>query len=222
MKLLESTPIPGGAELGLYQQGDEFLIRIVGGQELMCTRTHGSEDALAEIACSKIADLKQTRVLIGGLGLGFTLASALTHLGSDAEVVVAELVPAVIEWNRGPLGDRTGHPLRDERVTVRAIDVSDILRTEAQRFDAVLLDVDNGPDGLTKEGNNWLYSRQGLEACHRALRAHGVLTVWSAGPDRAFSIRLGKTGFDVEEVRVRAHGGKGAQHLIWVARKPQF
>mgnify|MGYP001291438623 CR=1 FL=1 len=219
-RLLDSTPIPGGGELGLYQHGDEFFIRIVGGQDLMCTRTHGSEDALGEIACKRIAGRAQPRVLIGGLGLGFTLASALNHLGPGAEGLVAELVPAVIEWNRGPLGERTGHPLRDERVTVHSADVAVILRAESRSFDAILLDVDNGPDGLTKEGNHWLYSSPGLEACNRALRAQSVLSVWSAGPDRTFSRRLQRAGFDVEQVRVRAHGGKGSRHLIWVARKP--
>lgn len=221
MRLLDSAPIPGGGELGLYQHGQEFAIRIVDGQDLMCTRTHGSEDALAEITCRRIADRAQARILIGGLGFGFTLASALKHLGTDAQIVVAELVPAVIEWNRGPLGERTGHPLRDGRVTVHASDVSDIVRAESRSFDAILLDVDNGPDGLTKEGNHWLYSRQGLEACHQTLRPKGLLSVWSAGPDRAFSKRLRMTGFDVEEVKVRAHGSKGARHIIWVGTKPE-
>ena len=220
MTLLDTAPIPGGGELGLYQHGDEFAIGIVGGQDLMCTRTHGSEDALAEIALA-IAGRVQPRVLIGGLGLGFTLASALSHLGPEAEVLVAELLPAVIEWNRGPLGERAGHPLRDERVTAHAADVSVILRAEPASFDAILLDVDNGPDGLTREGNHWLYSSSGLKASYRALRSKGVFAVWSAGPDRAFGKRLRKVGFAVEEVRVRARGRKGGRHLIWVARKSE-
>ncbi len=220
--LLDTAPIPGdGGELGLYQHGEDFLIRVVGGQDLMSTRTHGSADALAEIACTELAGRERPRVLIGGLGMGFTLASALRHLGHDAEVVVAELVPEVVEWNRGPLGEHAGHPLRDERVTVHEVDVSIMLRAEARSFDAILLDVDNGPDALTQEGNDWLYSRAGLNASYEALRPKGVLAVWSAGPDRAFSKRLRKAGFEVDEVRVRAHGGKGARHVIWIARTPE-
>lgn len=222
MKLLDTARIPGeGRELSLYQQGEDFVIRIVHGQELMTTRAHGSEDALAEIACREVARRERPRVLIGGLGMGFTLASALRHLGHDAEIVVAELVPAVVEWNRGPLGEKAGHPLRDKRVTVHEVDVSTILKAQLRSFDAILLDVDNGPDGLTREGNHWLYSRDGLSAAYQALRPKGVLAVWSAGPDRAFIKRLGMTGFEVDEVPVRAHRGKGARHLIWVARAPE-
>ncbi len=220
--LLETEPIPGGGgELGLYQHGDDFVIKVVGGQNLMSTRTHGSADALADITCPEVAGRERPRVLIGGLGVGFTLAAALRSLGPDAEVVVAELVPAVVEWNRGPLGEHAGHPLRDERVTVHEVDVAIMLRAEVSAFDAILLDVDNGPDGLTQEANNWLYSRAGLMASYQALRPRGVLAVWSAGPDRAFTKHLGQAGFDVEEVTVRAHRGKGARHLIWVARTPE-
>ena len=219
--LLDTAPIPGdGGELGLYQHGEDFLIKVVGGQDLMSTRTHGSADALAEIACTEVAGRERPRVLIGGLGMGFTLASALRHLGHDAEVVVAELVPVVVEWNRGPVGEHAGHPLRDERVTVHEVDIAIMLKAEARSFDAILLDVDNGPDGLTQEGNDWLYSRAGLNASYEALRPKGVLAVWSAGPDRAFSKRLRKAGFEVDEVRVQAHGGKGARHVIWIARTP--
>ena len=220
--LLDTAQIPGDSgELGLYQHGQDFIIRVMGGQDLMSTRTHGSADALAEIACTEIAGREQSRVLIGGLGMGFTLAATLRHLGHDAEVVVAELVPGVVEWNRGPLGEHAGHPLGDERVSVREIDVAIMLRAEARSFDAILLDVDNGPHGLTQEGNDWLYSRAGLNVSYRALRPEGVLAVWSAGPDRGFTKRLRKAGFEVEEVRVRAHEGKGARHLIWVARVPE-
>jgi spermidine synthase len=222
LKLLDTAPIPGeGGGLSLYQQGDDFVIRIVDGQDLMSTRAHASEDALAEIACAEVAHLEHPQVLIGGLGMGFTLASALRHLGDDAEVVVAELVPAVVEWNRGPLGEKAGHPLRDERVTVHEVDVSIILKAQPKSFDAILLDVDNGPDGLMREGNQWLYSREGLNTCYEALRSKGVLAVWSAGPDHAFSKRLRKTAIEVEEVPVRAHRGKGTRHLIWIARTPE-
>ncbi len=222
VKLLDTAPIPGdGGELALYQHGEDFVIKVVGGQDLMSTRTHGSAEALADLTCPEVALCERPRVLIGGLGVGFTLAAALRHLGPDAEVVMAELVPAVVEWNRGPLGEHAGHPLRDGRVTVQEVDVSLILRAEPRSFDAILLDVDNGPEGLTQEANNWLYSRAGLNASYNALRPKGVLAVWSAGPDRSFTKRLGQAGFAVEEVVVRAHRGKGARHLIWVARIPE-
>ncbi len=221
VKLLDTAPIPGDdGELGLYQHGEDFVIKVMGGQDLMSTRTHGSAEALADLTCPEVAGRERPRVLIGGLGVGFTLAAALRHLGPDAEVVVAELVPAVVEWNRGPLGEHAGHPLRDGRVTVQEVDVSLILRAEPRSFDAILLDVDNGPEGLTHRGNDWLYSPAGLNASYRALRPKGVLAVWSAGPDRSFTKRLGQAGFEVEEVAVRAHRGKGARHLIWVARTP--
>jgi spermidine synthase len=213
--------MPGGGELALYQHGQDFIIKVPGGQDLMSTRTYGSAEALAEIACAELAGRERPRVLIGGLGVGFTLASALHHLGQDAEVVVAELVPGVVQWNRGPLGEHAGHPLRDGRVVVREVDVAIILREEGRAFDAILLDVDNGPEGLTQKGNDWLYSRAGLNVIQRTLRPKGVLAVWSAGTDPAFSKRLRKAGFEVDEIPVRAHRGKGARHLIWVARTPE-
>jgi len=221
VKLLDTAPIPNNrGELGLYQHGKDFLIKIVGGQDLMSTRTHGSADALADLTCPEVASRVRPRVLIGGLGVGFTLAAALRQLGPDAEVVVAELVPAVVEWNRGPVGEHAGNPLRDERVTVEEVDVSLLLRAGGPSFDAILLDVDNGPEGLTQKSNDWLYSKAGLNVVYRALRPRGVLGVWSAGSDRAFTKRLVTAGFEVNEVPVRAHRGKGARHLIWVARIP--
>ena len=219
--LLDTAAMPGGGELALYQHGQDFIIKVPGGQDLMSTRTYGSAEALAEIACAELAGRERPRVLIGGLGVGFTLASALHHLGQDAEVVVAELVPGVVEWNRGPLGEHAGHPLRDGRVVVREVDVAIILREEGRAFDAILLDVDNGPEGLTQKGNDWLYSRAGLNVIQRTLRPKGVLAVWSAGTDPTFSKRLRKAGFEVDEIPVRAHRGKGARHLIWVARTPE-
>ena len=222
VKLLDTATIPGGGgELGLYQHGGDFFIKVPGGQDLMSTRTYGSAEALAEIPCAEIAGRERPRVLIGGLGVGFTLAAALRHLGPDAEVAVAELVPGLVEWNRGSLGEHAGHPLRDERVTIHEVDVAVILRAEVRSFDAIMLDVDNGPEGLTLKKNDWLYSKAGLSASYEALRPAGVLVVWSAGTDRAFTKRLDKAGFEVEEVPVRAHRGKGARHLIWVARKPK-
>lgn len=220
-KLLDTARIPGeGGELRLFEVGDQFVIKLTGiGGDLMSTRAHGSEDALAEIACKKIAQRPQPRVLIGGLGMGFTLASALRHLGDSAAVVVAELVPGVVEWNRGPLGEKAGNPLRDKRATVRELDVAIILKEEQQAYDAILLDVDNGPAGLTHKNNDWLYSLEGLACCLQALRPQGVLAVWSAGPDRDFTERLKKTGFKVEELRVYAHGNRGTRHTLWMAVK---
>ncbi len=220
--LLDTAQVPGdGGEISLYRHGEDYIIKVAGGQDLMSTRTHGSADALAEIACAEVADRTQARVLIGGLGMGFTLASALRQLGNDAEVVVAELVPAVVEWNRGLAGERAGNPLRDERVTVREMDVCVLLRGESGSFDAIMLDVDNGPEGLTKDDNDWLYSGAGLRASYQALRPNGVLTVWSAHSDKAFTKRLRRVGFETEEVAMRAHRGKGSRHVIWVARKPE-
>ncbi|MEA1889752.1 MAG: hypothetical protein U9N50_08245 [Pseudomonadota bacterium] len=218
--LLDSVQVPGnGGELSLHQRGDEFSIRIKGHGELMNSRVHGSEDALAEHSCTRLADCDKPRLLIGGLGMGFTLAAALQHVSKQAQVVVAELVPAVVEWNRGPLGEHAGYPLRDPRVTVEEADVADILMNEQQAYDAILLDVDNGPEGLTRKENDRLYSINGLNKAYAALRPQGVLAVWSAGPDKSFLQRLRKVGFEVEEVRVRARGTKGARHIIWFARR---
>lgn len=220
--LLGSAAIPGnGGELRLYRRAEEFSIRIVGGGELMNSRMHGSEEALAELACARLADRARPRVLIGGLGMGFTLAAALKNLGPAAEVVVAELVAAVVEWNRGPLGAEAGQPLDDARARIEVIDVARLLRAAAQDYDAILLDVDNGPEGLTHKGNDWLYSAAGLNAAYSALRPGGVLAVWSAGPAPDFADRLRKQGFDVEEQRVRARGAvrKGAWHTLWFAER---
>jgi len=217
-ELLDKAPVPGNSkELRLYRRGREFSIR-VHGCELMNSRAHGSEDALAELACARVADRPRPRVLIGGLGMGYTLASALRRLGASARVVVAELVPEVVQWNRGPLADLAGHPLQDTRVTVREVDVARILQAEHQAYDAILLDVDNGPDGLSLQSNNWLYSPAGLDAAFAALKPEGVLAVWSASPDRSFTRRLRQAGFVVDEVPVRARGQRGGgRHTIWIA-----
>lgn len=219
-KTIDRVQLPdSGGELSLHRRGDEFSIR-VDGLELMNSLIHESEDALARLACTRIADRPKPCVLIGGLGMGFTLASALKQLSSRARVVVAELVPEVVAWNREHLASLSGRPLQDERVTVREVDVAQILKKERGTYDAVLMDVDNGPKGLTRKGNDWLYSRNGLDASFAALRPAGVLVVWSAAPDEAFIKRLRQSGFEVEEVRVRSKGRHGGtRHTIWIAEK---
>ena len=220
-KLIDTSEIPdNGGELRLYQRGEEHSIAIVGGGELMNSRVFGSEEALAELGCSPVAERSAARVLVGGLGMGYTLAAALRHLAADAEVVVAELVPAVVRWNREFIGGYAGHPLEDPRVMVREGDIARILKREHDSFDAILLDVDNGPEGLTHKANDWLYSDAGLAAAYDTLRPGGVLAVWSAGPDRVFSERLRRAGFEVAVHTVRAHAGrKGARHTIWIATR---
>lgn len=217
-ELLDSAPVPGGnGELRLYKRGAEFSIRL-DRSELMNSRVHGSEEALAELACARIADRRRPLVLIGGLGMGYTVAAALQRLRADGQLVVAELAPAVVKWNRGLLADLAGRPLENARVTLRAVDVAQILQAERGRYDAILLDVDNGPEGLTRKGNDWLYARAGLDAAFTALRPAGVLAVWSSSPNRAFAQRLRETGFEVDEVRVRSRDSrKGAWHTIWLA-----
>jgi spermidine synthase len=220
-KALESIHVPGdGQEMSLYQRGEEFSIR-VDGLELMNSRVHGSEEALAELACAKIKNRREARVLVGGLGMGYTTSAALGRLGARAQVIVAELVPEVVDWNRKYLSHLAGHPLKDRRVTVREIDVAQILRKERAGYDAILLDVDNGPDGLTHKGNDWLYAPTGLSAAHTALRPEGVLAIWSASADIAFIKRLRKAGFKVKEHRVYARGsrGKGRRHTVWIAER---
>lgn len=219
-ELLEAVSVPQtGAELCLYRRGGEFSIRL-GGRELMNSRVHSSEEALGEFACERIADRLAARVLIGGLGMGFTLAAALSKLGPEAEVVVSELVPEVVSWGRGALGELARFPLRDPRVRVRAIDVALLLKQARSCYDAILLDVDNGPEALPQSGNGWLYGRAGLAAALAALRPGGVLAVWSAGPDPAFCERLRAVGFEVEQIEVRARGySRGVRHTIWFARR---
>jgi spermidine synthase len=211
--------IPGTkVELQLYQSGEQFSIKIPGRGDLMNSRMHGSEKALAELACAKIARVKQPRLLVGGLGMGFTLAAALETVGPAADVVVAELVPEVVEWNRTLIGAPAGHPLADPRSSVYVGDVADLIRHTTTGFDAILMDVDNGPEALVRRENEWLYSADGLRATRAALRPGGVLAVWSASPDRIFSMRLHHAGFTVREHVVRPHrAGKGPRHVIWIA-----
>lgn len=216
--LLGTALIPGtDKEMRLYQSGDLFSIKIPGRGDLMNSRMHGSEKALADLACARLGDTQNPRLLIGGLGMGFTLAAALTATGPAAEIVVAELVPEVVTWNRTLIGGPAGHPLNDRRSNVYVGDVADVIRRERGGFDAILMDVDNGPEALVRRENDWLYSPAGLRATRAALRPRGVLAVWSASPDRSFSKRLQEAGFDVREHVVRPHrAGKGPRHHIWI------
>ena len=220
-ELLDTADIPrNGGQLRLLRRGDEFSIRISGSQgELMNSRTHGSEDALGALACARCSRLGSAKVLIGGLGMGFTLAAALEVLSKDANVEVAELVPGVLKWNREHIGVCAGEPLTDNRVAVIIADVGDLINRASGEYDAILLDVDNGPEGLTHPENDDLYSLQGLEAAFHALRKSAVLAVWSATQAPRFTVLLKKVGFSVEEHRVRAHKGKGSRHTIWLAFK---
>jgi spermidine synthase len=217
-ELIDTTKVPNGKdELRLYRRGTEFSIRIK-AHELMNSRIHGSEEILAQMACKKIAQRPEARILIGGLGMGYTASEALKQLGPDHRIVVAEIVPAVVAWNRGPLADLAGRPLEDPRLEVRITDIAQLFKDETTAYDAILMDVDNGPSGLTREGNNWLYTSAGLKAAFRVLLPKGVLAVWSAVPDPAFTRRLSQAGFEAQAVRVRARsGGKGSHHTIWLA-----
>jgi spermidine synthase len=214
-ELLGQARTPEGEELALTRRDREYVI-LASGKSLMSNRMHGSEQALATFAFERVR-APEPRVLVGGLGMGFTLRATLDHLPPDATVVVAELVPAIVDWNRGPLGPLAGHPLDDKRVTIDVGDVAATLRSSAGRFDAVLLDVDNGPRAFTTTANGALYSDAGLASARAALRPGGVLAVWSAWEDRKFEQRLRYAGFTVDVERVRArlkHGGP--RHVIFL------
>jgi spermidine synthase len=217
--LLDTTQIPGGGELRLMRRGAEFVI-MLGHDELMNSRRSGSEEALATIACERIRAHERPRILIGGLGMGFTLRAVLAVLGTEAQIIVAELVPAVLAWARGSMREIFGESLVDPRVSIRVSDVGHLIRSGRSTFDAILLDVDNGPEGVTRKANDALYDLEGLSAARATLCSGGVLAVWSSGPNRNFTQRLRKTGFDVDEVRVRANGARGgARHVIWIATR---
>jgi spermidine synthase len=217
---IDSARVPGAeTELRLMRRGAEFSM-MLGQNELMNSRLIGSEQALATLTCKRIEAVKRPHLLIGGLGMGFTLRAALAVLGTKARVVVAELVPAVIDWARGPMAEIFGDSLRDPRASIRSADVVDVIQSHAAAFDAILLDVDNGPEGLIRKANDALYDSKGLKAIRRALRPGGVLAVWSSGPNPAFSKRLRTAGFDVNEVAVRATAKRaGARHVIWLATR---
>ncbi len=217
---LDRAAIPGdGTELRLKQRGQEFSI-MLGSNELMNSRLSGSEEALATLSCERIAGRSKQHILIGGLGMGFTLRAALGALPPDADVTVAELVPAVVDWARGPMADLHKGTLDDARVDIHVGDVGALIRSKKAAYDAILLDVDNGPDGLSRPSNDSLYDREGLEAARSALRPKGVLAVWSSDPDAAFTRRLRQAGFKTDEVSVRANGKRGgARHTLWLAAK---
>ncbi|MBF9232173.1 spermidine synthase family protein [Microvirga alba] len=218
--LLDTAAIPGeGGELRLKKRGAEFSI-MLGNNELMNSRLSGSEEALARLSCLRIRGRQRAKILIGGLGMGFTLRAALAELGSDAQVTVAELVPAVVAWARGPMAEVFGDSLADPRVSICEDDVGRLIRCGRSAYDAILLDVDNGPEGLTREANDSLYDLAGLSAARTALSPGGVLAVWSSAPNRNFTHRLRKAGFRVDEVGARANGRRGgARHTIWIATK---
>lgn len=210
-----------GGKLTLSRRAEEFSIRLSGVRgELMNSRVHGSEEALAELGCAKLANEENTHVLVGGLGMGFTLAAALKAVSASSQVTVAELIPEVVEWNRGPLGECAGKPLEDKRTQVHQGDVGECFKSAQATFHAILLDVDNGPEGLTQADNNWLYSLDGLNAMFKTLHPEGMLAIWSAGPDSLFTIRLKKAGYKVTQRTVRARPGKGSRHTIFLAQKP--
>lgn len=214
---LDTATVPGGdGELRLMRRGNEFSI-MAGRIALMNSRQSSSETALAELVCDHLRERQNCRVLIGGYGMGFTLRAALAGLGADARVLVAELVPAIMEWARGPMAELTADCLNDRRVSVHEVDVGGLIASGRASFDAILLDVDNGPDGFSRSVNDRLYDLQGLEAARKALRPKGILAVWSAAPDREFASRLGRAGFAVEETKVRANKGRGGRHVIWAA-----
>ena len=217
---LGAASVPGGGdELRLMQRGAEFSI-MAGSIELMGSRLSGSEEALASLTCERVRERPAPHVLIGGLGMGFTLRAALAGLGPDATVTVAELVPEVVAWAHGPLAGVHGQSLSDPRVKVFEGDVADLISGVECRYDAILLDVDNGPEALMRKSNDDLYDAYGLSEAHAALRPGGILAVWSSAPDQGFTQRLRAAGYGVEDRRVWAKGRRGgARHVIWLATK---
>lgn len=221
--LVEEATCPDGVGRMRLTLEDELWAIDIDGHELMSTEAHGSEDALADLACDRLSRTDRARVLVGGLGLGYTLAAALRRVGPRSRVTVAELVPAVVSWNREHLGPAAGHPLRDPRTRVHLGDVGGLVAGSRDCWDAILLDVDNGPTAMTTEENGWLYDRQGLKAAFLALRAGGVLGIWSAENVKGFSSRMRKVGFTVERFAMTDHGvpardGDGI-HVIWIGVK---
>jgi spermidine synthase len=218
--LIDRAQVPGSdEELRLMKRGTEFSI-MLGQNELMSSRLSGSEEALASLACEKIGDVPAARLLIGGLGMGFTLRAALSALGPQAEIVVAELIPSVLAWARGPMAALFGDCLADQRVRVRVADVADVIGSSRSLFDAILLDVDNGPEALARAANGALYDAKGLRSAWMALRPGGVLAIWSSGANPKFVKLLRQGRFEVEEIKMRANAARGgARHVIWLATR---
>ncbi|HCF24306.1 MULTISPECIES: spermidine synthase [unclassified Novosphingobium] len=221
-ELLGTAQVPGGEELKLFAHGRDFMI-VMGHNELMSTRMRGSEEALATMTLERLGGKSDANLLIGGYGMGFTLRAALAKLGPKGRCTVAELMPEIIAWARGPMAEVAAGCLDDPRVTLRMDDVGDAMLLAPDPFDAILLDVDNGPDGVVRAENNRLYSKSGLHNARKALVPGGILAVWSAFPDPRFTRRMQDVGFAVEEVEVRARydasgKGKGPRHVIWFAR----
>jgi spermidine synthase len=209
-----------GGELTFSQRADEFSIRLSGIRgELMNSRVYNSEKELAQMGCAHIKPTETANILVGGLGMGYTLSEALKMVSAGSQVVVAELIPEVVEWNRGPLGNCANNPLDNPRTKVHMGDVRELLTTHHPTFEAILLDVDNGPEGLTHSDNNWIYSLPGLQDIYRVLRPKGVLAIWSAGPDYLFTTRLKKAGYEVSTRIARSRKGKGSKHTIFLAKK---
>ena len=217
-ELIGVAEVPGGAPLKLYKRGGDFMITLE-RNELMSSRMSGSEVALGVMTCQRLSALASPTLLIGGYGMGFTLRAVLATLGTNAQVIVAELVPDIIAWARGHMQALAAGCLDDRRVEISLSDVAVMIKAGAGSYDAILLDVDNGPDGLTRQANDGLYSLQGLANAKAALKPSGILAIWSAAPDAAFARRLSQAGFAVDEVRVLAReNGKGPKHVIWFAQ----
>jgi spermidine synthase len=213
---LDTAKVLGGGELKLMQRGAEFSIN-AGPLALMTSWMSSSEIALADITCERLRGRRKIHFLIGGYGMGFTLRAALAGLPADAKVTVAEIVPQILTWAKGPMATLTANGLTDPRTVIYDGDVVEAIAAGRAQFDAILLDVDNGPDSLTTPGNDRLYSPQGLAVTRRALKPGGLLAIWSSFSSKDFTRRLGHAGFAVEEIESRAHKGKGARHTIWVA-----
>ena len=214
--LIDRATVPGGGELRLMQRDGEFSI-MLGTIQLMSSRRTGSEEALATFSCDRIRDRKRPHILIGGLGMGFTLRAALTVLGADARITVAELVPAVVAWARGPLARIFKAALKDPRVDIHEGDVGRLIGSSRLTYDAILLDVDNGPEGLTRKANDQLYDSEGIKAARGALKPSGILAVWSSAPSKPFTERLCASGFRCDQIKIRANAADGARSVIWIA-----
>lgn len=218
-ELIDTAPVPGGQELKLYRRGADHMI-VLDRNELMSSRMSGSEKALAVMTLERLKGRGAPHLLIGGYGMGFTLRAALAEMGQGGRITLVELVPKIIEWARGPMAELAAGCLDDPRVTLIEGDVAAEIASAHGSYDAILLDVDNGPDGLTAPANDRLYSTSGLATAKAALKPGGILAIWSAGSDDPFTRRLRNAGFDVDEVAVKARdNGKGPRHVIWFAQK---